>query len=65
MWLLQKEYISKTNVIEMPDLDVGESYCFFVQAFIPSRSHDKQLGEQSHTQCSNNDSKSIFEGEQQ
>lgn len=60
----QKEYISKTNVIEMTDLDKGESYCFNVQAFIPSRSTDKQLGELSQTQCSTDEEPSIFEGEQ-
>lgn len=60
---LQKVYNSKTNVIELTGLDKGESYCFSVQAYIPSRSIDKQLGELSQTQCSNDDSKSIFEGE--
>lgn len=60
---LQKVYNSKTNVIELTDLDRGESYCFNVQAYIPSRSTDKQLGELSQTQCSNDDSQSIFEGE--
>ncbi|KAG7219567.1 hypothetical protein INR49_018994, partial [Caranx melampygus] len=42
----------KTNVIEMQGLDQRDSYCFNVQAFIPSRSFSKQLGEMSHTQCS-------------
>ena len=60
---LQKVYDSKTNVIELTNLDRGESYCFYVQAYIPSRSIDKQLGEVSQTQCSNDDSKSILEGE--
>ncbi|XP_026147516.1 tissue factor [Mastacembelus armatus] len=57
----KKEYKSKTNVIELPDLDQGVSYCFSVQAYIPSRSIDKQLGELSQTQCSNDDNQSIFE----
>ncbi|XP_041817603.1 coagulation factor IIIa [Chelmon rostratus] len=57
----KKVYNSKTNVIELTGLDKGESYCFSVQAYIPSRSIDKQLGELSQTQCSNDDSKSIFE----
>ncbi|XP_061821073.1 coagulation factor III, tissue factor a [Nerophis lumbriciformis] len=56
-----KVYISKTNVMEIPNLDRGESYCFTVQAFIPSRSIDKQLGKPSHTQCSNDDKESIFD----
>ncbi|KAM7390897.1 hypothetical protein PAMA_008885 [Pampus argenteus] len=57
----KKVHISKSSVIELTDLDRGESYCFSVQAFIPSRSTDKQLGELSQTQCSNNDNHSIFE----
>ncbi|XP_068160249.1 coagulation factor IIIa isoform X2 [Antennarius striatus] len=57
----KKVYNSKTNVIELTDLDRGESYCFNVQAYIPSRSTDKQLGELSHTQCSKDDNKSIFD----
>ncbi|XP_070783905.1 coagulation factor IIIa [Enoplosus armatus] len=51
----KKVYNSKTNVIELTDLGPGESYCFNVQAYIPSRSLDKQLGELSHTQCSHSD----------
>ncbi|KAI3355089.1 hypothetical protein L3Q82_017860 [Scortum barcoo] len=58
-----KVYISKTNAIELTDLDRGVSYCFSVQAYIPSRSIDKQLGELSQPQCSNDDHQSIFEGE--
>lgn len=60
---LQKVHDAKTNVIELTGLDRGESYCFYIQAYIPSRSVDKQLGEVSQTQCSNDDSKSILEGE--
>jgi len=50
-------------VIEVKDLDQGESYCFNVQAYIPSRDTDKQLGEMSQTQCTKDDNQSIFEGE--
>nr|XP_046227817.1 coagulation factor IIIa [Scatophagus argus] len=57
----KKFYSSKSNVIELTDLDQGESYCFSVQAYIPTRSIDKQLGELSQTQCSNDDGKSFFE----
>ncbi|XP_034717817.1 coagulation factor IIIa isoform X2 [Etheostoma cragini] len=58
----KKVYTSKTNVIELSDLDRGQSYCFNVQAYIPSRSNtDKQLGKMSQTQCSNYDNQSIFE----
>ncbi|XP_068565726.1 coagulation factor IIIa [Cebidichthys violaceus] len=56
----KKVYISQTNVIELTDLDRGESYCFNVQAFLPSRVQ-KQLGELSQTQCSNDHNQSIFE----
>ncbi|XP_077365067.1 coagulation factor III, tissue factor a [Festucalex cinctus] len=57
----KKVYISKTSVIELTDLDQGESYCFNVQAFIPSRSINKQLGELSQTQCSDDDKQSVFD----
>lgn len=52
---------SKSNNIELTDLDRGESYCFQVQAFIPSRAVDKQLGELSQTQCTNYTDPSIFD----
>ncbi|KAL7373985.1 hypothetical protein ABVT39_018908 [Epinephelus coioides] len=57
----KKVHISKTNVIALTNLDRGESYCFNVQAYIPSRGTNKQWGELSQTQCSNDDNKSIFE----
>ncbi|XP_034427727.1 coagulation factor IIIa [Hippoglossus hippoglossus] len=57
----KRVYNSKTNIIELPDLDKDESYCFNVQAYIPSRTGDKQLGELSQTQCSEDDNQSIFE----
>ncbi|XP_039982230.1 coagulation factor IIIa [Xiphias gladius] len=57
----KKVYNSKTNMIELTDLDPGESYCFNIQAYIPSRSVDKQLGELSQTQCSKDDNQTIFE----
>ncbi|XP_056869777.1 tissue factor-like isoform X2 [Takifugu flavidus] len=52
----KKEHISKTNVIELTNLDQGESYCFSIQAYIPSRTITKQLGEQSQFQCSEENS---------
>ncbi|MED6269137.1 hypothetical protein CHARACLAT_030090 [Characodon lateralis] len=55
-----KTYESKSSVIELSNLDKGESYCFNVQAYIPSRSSEKQLGELSTTKCSDNDDQSIF-----
>nr|XP_057916945.1 coagulation factor IIIa [Doryrhamphus excisus] len=57
----KKVYISKSNVMEIPDLDHEESYCFTVQAFIPSRRTDKQLGKPSQTQCSEDHKHSILE----
>ncbi|XP_034066593.1 coagulation factor IIIa [Gymnodraco acuticeps] len=57
----KKVLYSKSNEIEVKDLDRGESYCFNVQAYIPSRDTDKQLGEMSQTQCSKDDNQSIFE----
>ncbi|XP_077479905.1 coagulation factor III, tissue factor a [Stigmatopora argus] len=56
----KKVFISKNSIIELTDLDEGESYCFNVQAFIPTRSISKQLGELSQTQCSDGDKKSVF-----
>ncbi|XP_068438070.1 coagulation factor IIIa [Clinocottus analis] len=57
----KKTLHSKTNEIELTGLDRGESYCFSVQAYIPSRSTNKQLGELSKTQCSTGRNPSIFE----
>uniref|UniRef100_H2S3Y5 Tissue factor n=1 Tax=Takifugu rubripes TaxID=31033 RepID=H2S3Y5_TAKRU len=57
----KKEHISKTNVIELTNLDQGESYCFSIQAYIPSRTITKQLGEESQFQCSEENS-SILKG---
>lgn len=55
-----KTHIFSSSVMEMRSLDKGESYCFNVQAYIPSRSPEKQLGQLSETKCSNNDDQSIF-----
>ncbi|XP_036410326.1 tissue factor-like [Megalops cyprinoides] len=56
----KKLQTTDTNQIEL-DVDRGESYCFNVQAYIPSRSSGKQLGEMSRPQCSPKKNKSIFE----
>uniref|UniRef100_A0A673WF57 Tissue factor n=1 Tax=Salmo trutta TaxID=8032 RepID=A0A673WF57_SALTR len=48
--------------LEEGDIDPGVSYCFNMQAYIPSRSTDKQLGELSQRQCSPGNDKSVFEG---
>ncbi|XP_026217856.1 tissue factor-like [Anabas testudineus] len=57
----KRVYKSKTSVIELTDLEKGKSYCFIVQAYIPSRTLDKQKGEESPIQCSADDNQSIFE----
>ncbi|CAJ1082003.1 coagulation factor IIIa [Xyrichtys novacula] len=48
----KKTQVSKTNVIEVTNLDKGESYCFNIQAYIPGRDISKQYGALSVTQCS-------------
>ncbi|XP_014012821.1 coagulation factor III, tissue factor a isoform X3 [Salmo salar] len=59
----KKTKISASSEIELDtrDVDPGVSYCFNVQAYIPSRRTDKQLGELSQRQCSPGDDKSVFE----
>lgn len=57
----EKHYISKTSEIVLKDLDRGEGYCFNVQAYIPTRSRNKQLGQLSDIQCSHDDNQSIFD----
>ncbi|KAM9827848.1 coagulation factor III, tissue factor a [Neosynchiropus ocellatus] len=50
----KKVKVSTGNVIELTDLDKKESYCFNVQAYVPSRRDwAKQLGEMSQTHCTN------------
>ncbi|XP_046879770.1 coagulation factor IIIa isoform X2 [Hypomesus transpacificus] len=58
----KKVTTSESSVIELTDVDRGQSYCFNVQAFIPSRSPDQQLGELSQTVCSQDEEgKPFFE----
>ncbi|KAG9343312.1 hypothetical protein JZ751_014293 [Albula glossodonta] len=47
----KKTKTTATNEIEF-DAEDGDSYCFTVQAYIPSRSRRMQLGEMSLPQCS-------------
>ncbi|XP_066548645.1 coagulation factor III, tissue factor a [Amia ocellicauda] len=56
----KKEKVTMTNEIEL-DVDKGQSYCFSVQAYIPTRAINKQLGELSKTQCSPEEKSNIFE----
>lgn len=58
----QKETMSDLRDVELNNLDKGESYCFMVAAYIPSRSVEKRLGDWSKPQCSPRESKTIFEG---
>lgn len=59
----QKEKFSTSSVIELTDLDPGQSYCFTVQAYIPSRTTGKQLGDISNVKCSPEGDTSFLEGE--
>ncbi|XP_032408064.1 coagulation factor III, tissue factor a [Xiphophorus hellerii] len=55
-----KMQMFSSSVIEMTNLDKGESYCFSVQAHIPSRRSEKQFGQLSATKCSHNDEEPIL-----
>ncbi|XP_014832234.1 PREDICTED: tissue factor-like [Poecilia mexicana] len=48
-----------SRVIEITNLDRGESYCFKIQAHIPSRS-ENQFGQLSETKCSHNDEEPVL-----
>lgn len=62
IFLAQKVKISTSRQIELTDLDRGESYCFSVQVYLPSRSINKQHGELSQVQCSSGGNPSILNG---
>ncbi|KAG7336090.1 hypothetical protein KOW79_000783 [Hemibagrus wyckioides] len=51
----KKVKTSASSRIELTDLDRGESYCFSVQVYIPTRSINKQLGELSQIMCTSVD----------
>ncbi|KAL1006684.1 hypothetical protein UPYG_G00075350 [Umbra pygmaea] len=59
----KKTKISASSEIQLDrtDIDPGVSYCFSVQAYIPSRSTNKQLGELSQRQCSPSNEKTLFD----
>ncbi|MCJ8728563.1 hypothetical protein PDJAM_G00005840 [Pangasius djambal] len=57
----KKEKISTSSQIELTDLDRGASYCFTVKVYIPSRSFNKQLADESQVQCSPAGDMSFFE----
>ncbi|KAJ8010448.1 hypothetical protein DPEC_G00075180 [Dallia pectoralis] len=56
-----KIFSSSQIELEGRDIDPGVSYCFNVQAYIPTRSPDKRLGEPSQRQCSPSNDTSIFD----
>uniref|UniRef100_A0A3B4WQX3 Tissue factor n=1 Tax=Seriola lalandi dorsalis TaxID=1841481 RepID=A0A3B4WQX3_SERLL len=51
----RKEFVSDSSVAELK-LDAGESYCFMVAAYIPSRPKATQQGAWSQQLCSTSDS---------
>ncbi|CAB1326015.1 unnamed protein product [Coregonus sp. 'balchen'] len=57
----KKEKMSDLRNVELTNLDKGQSYCFMVAAYIPSRPAKKRLGDWSKPQCSARERKTIFE----
>ncbi|XP_008289140.1 tissue factor-like [Stegastes partitus] len=47
----KRDIISDSSVAEVSQLDSGQSYCFMVAAYIPSRPKATQLGTWSKQQC--------------
>ncbi|XP_034558087.1 tissue factor-like [Notolabrus celidotus] len=47
----KRDHISDGSVALVPQLDAGQSYCFMVAAFIPSRPQSSQLGAWSQQLC--------------
>ncbi|XP_022616796.1 tissue factor-like [Seriola dumerili] len=47
----KREFISDSSVAELKQLDAGESYCFMVAAYIPSRPKATQQGAWSKQLC--------------
>ncbi|XP_017544112.1 coagulation factor IIIb [Pygocentrus nattereri] len=57
----KKEEIVDGDEVVMSKLDKGQSYCFSVAAYIPSRKGDRKLGKWSLPQCSPAGDRSIIE----
>lgn len=51
----KRDNISDSSEAEVSKLDAGQSYCFMVAAFIPSRPKASQLGALSPQQCTKSD----------
>ncbi|XP_044075837.1 tissue factor-like [Siniperca chuatsi] len=49
----KRDIISDSSMAEVSELDAGQSYCFMVAAFIPSRPKNTQQGAWSIQWCSN------------
>ncbi|XP_040912055.1 tissue factor-like [Toxotes jaculatrix] len=47
----KRDIITDSSLAEVSGLDAGESYCFMVAAYIPSRARAAQLGAWSEQQC--------------
>lgn len=47
----KKELLSNSSSLVVSGLDSGESYCFIVAAFVPTRARTNQLGLWSHQRC--------------
>ncbi|XP_044224655.1 tissue factor-like [Thunnus albacares] len=47
----KRDIISNSSIAEVSGLDAGQSYCFMVAAFIPSRPKNSQQGAWSIQQC--------------
>ncbi|XP_062338164.1 tissue factor-like isoform X1 [Osmerus eperlanus] len=56
----KKEQTSRKSEVEVGGLDRGQSYCFRVAAYLPSRPAERRLGQWSRPQCSGGD-RSIFQ----
>lgn len=54
--MFQKDVIADFSEHEVPNLDPGQSYCFMVAAYIPSRPMSSRQGALSGQLCTHEDS---------
>ncbi|XP_051985052.1 coagulation factor IIIb [Xyrauchen texanus] len=57
----KKTHIAEKSQVEFKTLDVDQSYCFSVAAYIPSRQGDKRVGAWSLPKCSPQENKTMLE----
>ncbi|XP_032388254.1 tissue factor [Etheostoma spectabile] len=57
----KRDILSDSSTAQVSKLDAGQSYCFMVAAFIPSRPRATQQGAWSTRQCTPGDSNSLEE----